>query len=86
MSRIPERFKGELPGEIKKARDDAYKYHEDKLATEEANRPGWKDNMMMAPISEWDKSDREGKVGKRAFVLPGSRIYKERYDMIDWSR
>ena len=86
MNRMPERLKGELPEEMAGARRLAQIRHADQRAKEETDRPGWNDSELFAPLSEWDRSDREGKVGKRMFVLPGGRLYRERYDLIDWSR
>lgn len=45
------------------------------------------DTELMQPVSEWDKSDREGTCGngRRLLSSPSTR-YKKRYDQIDWSK
>ena len=44
-----------------------------------------KDSLMFQPVSAWDKIDRKGKWGDRLVSTP-SRLFRERYDMIDWRK
>ena len=51
-------------------------------ALKSRGRPDYESSELTRPLSEWDRRDREGKVGTMVMVGPlGSR-----YDEIDWSK
>jgi len=77
-------LKAPLPKEIraKKERIEGA-YQNEKMVRE---NPLDKDNMLMQPTENWEKSDREGTCGngRRQFFISSPR-YKARFDEIDWS-
>jgi hypothetical protein len=72
--------------DFKKVKELADVASEEKRAGKEANDPKWKDDELCQPTENWDRKDREGRVGQTAFLLPGSKHYQARYQEIDWSR
>ena len=46
-----------------------------------------KDSMLMAPMSEWERSDREGTCGngRRVFSSP-SEAFRRGWEAIDWRK
>ena len=54
---------------------------EDHLAKQDQS---WKDCQLMAPTSEWDRTDLKGdKVGNQLLWVP-TEAYKRNFDSIDW--
>ena len=49
------------------------------------NPPMDKDSLMMQPTENWSKVDRKGKWGDSVLSYP-SRKFRERYDLVDWSK
>ena len=45
----------------------------------------WNDTMLMQPTEAWDRTDRKGRWGDKVLSTP-SKKYKERYELIDWSK
>ena len=55
------------------------------LPRKEKEDDSWKDSMLMQPTEAWDKTDKKGRWGDKVLSMP-SRKYRERYDLIDWTK
>ena len=47
--------------------------------------PMEKDNLLMQPLENWEKSDLRAP-GQKLFFHVASHAYRRNYDLIDWSK
>jgi len=77
-------LKGPLPREFAERASRIKRVYDDNSSLPPLDR----DTPLTVPMEEWERGDREGTygTGKRFFLGPGSRKYKERYALIDWTQ
>jgi hypothetical protein len=51
----------------------------------EPDTPMDKDNLLMQPVDNWDRTDRKGEWGGRILSVP-SPAFRENYAQIDWRK